>query len=274
MIQLDDRQPHDLYPYLETARGEFDINGKARILNKQMPIYFGQLAHLNTSLDYLLICSDLQGMNEINGEKVLMGLPLAEYLRLYIDELDVTLPEPKVGVFLCGDLFTSPEKRGTGGDVRPVWRQFNKHFEWVVGVAGNHDRFGEPDEKSTFQQEAGIHLLHQEQIEIAGFRIGGVSGIIGQEDKPQRMEEKAYLTAIQQQLKKPLDFLLIHQHPDFPEYQYPGHIGLRTYLEQGMKTKICCGHSHWERTLVALSNGSQLINADGKIIILKLNQAE
>ncbi|WP_156182343.1 hypothetical protein [Paenibacillus algorifonticola] len=47
-----------------------------------------------------------------------------------------------------------------------------------------------------------------------------------------------------------------------------GIIGHRAALEQLPETLVFCGHSHWELPYTTLSNGTQIMNADGKAFIL------
>ena len=45
---------------------------------------------------------------------------------------------------MCGDYYAIPslDKRGGLGDVEQVWCGFKQISQTVIGVAGNHDRFG------------------------------------------------------------------------------------------------------------------------------------
>ena len=247
-ITLDEPQPIETYPYLEVSSGQ-SVNGQPIIVHKQLPIYLGQFQKSDTSIDFLIICSDLQGMVEENGNYSLLGEMLPEFLKLLIDlELKET-EQPNIGVILCGDLYTSLDKRGASGDVRTVWLKFKEHFNWVVGVAGKHDRFGNPATLNEFKATANIFFLHKEITVINSLKIGGISGIIGRADKSHRVDEQEYLTTIKKLTKKDLDFLLLHESPDFPKMNLQGNPKIRTTLEKSSSTNIYCGHCHWEQTL-------------------------
>ena len=208
-------------------------------------------------------------MVEANGTYSLLGEVLPEFLKLLIDlELNTTHP-PNIGVFLCGDLYTSLEKRGASGDVRKVWFAFLKYFKWVAGVAGNHDRFGNATDLIDFKAIPNIFLLHKEIQVIDHLKIGGISGIIGRADKTHRVDEKEYLNTLKKLTKKELDFLLLHETPDFPSKQLKGNTKIRETIEKSTPTPICCGHCHWEQTFISLANQSRVLNVDAKVVILK-----
>ncbi|MEO0469271.1 MAG: metallophosphoesterase [Bacteroidota bacterium] len=267
-ISIDERKPIDTHPYLEVGRGQ-SKHGEPIILHQELPIYLGTFEHEKTGLDFLIICSDLQGVVEEAGAYQLLGEALPEFLKLLI-EIELSEGEkPRIGVLLCGDLFTSLDKRGSSGDVRVVWQAFKAQFDWVIGVAGNQDRFGTELEKAAFASNEGISLLHKDIQETDRLRIGGISGIIGRGDKVNRVDEAEYLDTLRYLLKQDLDLILLHETPDHPELGFIGNERIRAVLEKGRKANICCGHCHWDRSLVELDNGSCVINVDSKVVILK-----
>jgi len=267
-ITLNEIEPIESFPYLEVGTGQSN-SGNPIILHKELPIYLGEFENEKSNLDFLIICSDLQGAIEKDGEYKLIGEELPEYLKFLI-EIELTENEnPKIGVILCGDLFTNLDKRGSSGDVREVWMKFKNHFNWVVGVAGNHDRFGSNQEKEDFESTENIYLLHKEVKEIDNLKIGGISGIIGRGDKINRVDEKEYLDYLKKLLNKELHFVLLHETPDFPDLEFIGNPKIREVIEKEGKSNICCGHCYWERTLVEFENKSFVMNVDSKVVILK-----
>lgn len=270
-ITLNEIEPIESYPYLEVGTRQ-GSNGKPIILHKELPIFLGEFEKSKSNIDFLIICSDLQGAIEKNGEYKLMGEELPEFLKLLIEIELAESENPKIGVLLCGDLFTNLDRRGSSGDVREVWYEFNHQFDWVIGVAGNHDRFGDADEIEKFKSAKGIHLLHKEIQEIDNLRIAGISGIIGRGDKTNRVDEKDYLESLKKFLKKELDFVLLHETPDFPDLGFIGNSKIREVIEKGTKSNICCGHCHWDKTLIEFKNESKVMNVDSKIVILKNNR--
>ena len=269
-ITIDHENIFETYPYLEVGSRTIGHNNSPEILHKILPIYIAEYDNVNTDIDLLIIASDLQGIAEENGQKHLLGEKLPSFLKALIE---IELPKyKKVGVLLCGDLFTSLEKRGSSGDVRKVWNEFNNHFDWVVGVAGNHDTFGNENEKDKFKSQANIHLLHKEKIELNGIRIGGISGIIGRSDKTNRVEESDFLDGLTKLSKKDLDFILIHETPDFPKNNENGNSKIRKHIEKLNPTRIFCGHCHWNNSLANFDNKIQVLNVDSKVILMKIKK--
>lgn len=146
----------------------------------QLPLCNGYISGVQApEIDYLILASDLQGTVVGGGRTMLLGEVLPEFLQLIL-ELDYDHTDlNRVGILRCGDLFARTDRRGGLRDVKHIWRGFNEYFRFVVGVAGNHDDFGQPEERAVFTQEEGIHLLHGEVAEIAGIQFGGISGVIG-----------------------------------------------------------------------------------------------
>ena len=261
--------PLESYAYLEVS-GQQSKDGESIIKYKDLPIFEGQIHDSKASIDLLIICSDLQGMVKNNDDYLLLGEVIPSFLKTLIGIEYEEKGFEKIGVLLCGDFFTSLEKRGTSGDVRKVWNSFKKEFDWVVGVAGNHDSFGTMNEKEEFLKAEGIHLLHNEILEKDHLRIGGISGIIGRKDKLNRMEEKEYLNALSRMLKKDIDVILLHETPDFPQKGFIGNSKIRETIEKAPTAFICAGHCHWSSSLVEFENNSQTLNIDSKVILLKI----
>ncbi len=59
----------------------------------------------------------------------------------------------RIGVFLCGDMHVRHDKPRGSGDVKNVWRSYNKYLGFVAGVEHNHDEFGDEAIFETFKQE-------------------------------------------------------------------------------------------------------------------------
>ncbi len=260
----------ETYPYLEVGSRITGQNNTPEVFHRKLPVYLAEYENKNTNVDLLIITSDLQGIAEEKGDQYLLGEKLPAFLKTLIE---IEFPEcKKIGVLLCGDLFTSLEKRGSSGDVRNVWDMFNKYFDWVVGVAGNHDTFGSDLEKKRFELQKNIYLLHKEKVEIDGLSIGGISGIIGRVDKSNRVEESDFLNSLTVLTKQELDFILIHETPDFPKFNEIGNGKIRKCIEQAKMSRICCGHCFWENSLVEFDNNSQVLNVDSKVVLMKIKK--
>ncbi|MBD0404937.1 hypothetical protein [Flammeovirga sp. EKP202] len=140
-IEINEIKPIEKFSYLEVGNQQ-SKNGNPLIISRELPIYTGEFENEKTNLDFLVVCSDLQGVVKVDSEHKLLGEELPEFIKLLIEVELTEIENPRIGVVICGDLYTSLEKRGASGDVRVVWRKFKDQFDWVVGVAGNHDRFG------------------------------------------------------------------------------------------------------------------------------------
>ena len=267
-IQINEAIPIEKFPYQKVG------GMKDRSLETvDLPIYKGIIQGLKTSsLDYLIIASDLQGNIFKNEAPILLGEVLPDFLKLLFDTEFPTVNLDRVGVLLCGDFYARLDKRGGLGDVKKVWQSFNQHFGFVVGVAGNHDDFGDFWEFEAFKEEPGIYYLDGKTITIGDLKIAGLSGIIGKPSKAFRNEETYHLKTIKHLLRQEPDFLLLHQSPNHLDPKLPGNNKIRETIEAGKKTVICCGHSHWKTSLVEMENGTQIINADAKCIILEIKE--
>lgn len=219
----------------------------------------------------------------------LLGELLPEHAKLLLEVYWPQLDPRRTGVLLCGDLYARRGKRGASGNPLPVWLAFREAFGWVAGVDGNHDLTDEASAHRLHRAE-GIHYLDAPGMVSAGpvpdgpapraagqqrpLRIAGLGGIIGRPDKPNRLPEKQYLQSLAKLLKQQPDCLLLHQSPGIPELGCMGEPLIRQALEAGPETVAFCGHTHWEQPLVQLDNGTQILNADGRLFILTREEAD
>ncbi len=270
-ITIDLNNPLETYPYLEVGTRTIGKNNSPEVLHKSLPIFCAEYETENTDIDLLVVASDLQGIAEEKGEHYLLGEKLPSFLKTLIE---IEFPDcKKIGVLLCGDLYTSLKKRGASGDVRNVWIEFNNYFDWVAGVAGNHDTFGDESEKERFKKHKNIHLLCKKIIELDGLKIGGISGIIGRADKTNRVDESEFLSSLTSLSKQELDFTLIHETPDFPKFNEIGNSKIREHIEKLSAMRICCGHCFWDISLVDFANKTQVLNVDSKVVLMRIKRS-
>ena len=258
-----DAEPFHVLEYQDAApRGGTQL--------RRLPLLRGRAEGLPAELDALLVCSDLQGRACVgDGQLLLLGEVLAgEYAALA--ELELVPPAAFTGVVLAGDLFAAPgaDRMGATGDVREVWRAFAGGFRWVAGVAGNHDLFGDPQELNRFRREPGVHLLDGDTAELDGLRIAGVGGICGNPGKPNRRDPEAFIAAVRERLAGRPHLLVLHEGPDGGEPDLRGNPALRAALA-GSRALVICGHVHWDRPLVNLAAGPQLLNVDARVVLLE-----
>jgi Icc-related predicted phosphoesterase len=243
------------------------------IMTSRLPFLRGTVDDLPGELDALFAASDLQGLvgyRDDTRAPQLLGEAVVDELAM-LAELGGIPPLERIGALLCGDLYVRPalDARGGHGDVRPVWRAFAQHCRWVAGVPGNHDAFGDAAELAAFAAEPGIHLLDGHLIEIDGFRIAGLGGIIGSKQKPGRRDERTYLRLLQSLLARAADLLLLHQGPDVPEPHRHGDIRIRAALDRRTPLLVMCGHLHWPTPLAVLGHDVQVVNLEARGILLQ-----
>lgn len=242
----------------------------------ELPLMLGSLDGLPTSLHGLLIAGDLQA-REVRTATRPVGRLLGDALAERMESLAANGEIPhldRIGVILAGDFYTDTamERRGESGDVRSVWSAFADRFRWVAGVAGNHDMFG-PDwsvaHMRQFSDRPSIHVLDNDHVELDGLTIGGISGIIGNPRRPLRRSEQQFTDAIERLDAMKPDILVMHDGPDVPDGSAKGWPSIRRAMERCAPTLAVRGHAHWKQPLATLRNGTQVLNADGRAVLLR-----
>lgn len=272
-IELNNLEPIEEFSYKVVAQGGRDENGNRVIKEENLPIYLGTIINSGIKdIEYIVIASDLQGNVVEKDETKLLGEVLPSFLELLFEIEFEGIDRKKVGVLLCGDLYARLDKRGGLGDVKNVWRAFNDKFGFVVGVAGNHDDFGKPEEFESFIQEEGIYYLHNQIRKVRKLKIGGISGIIGRPDKLFRNDESEHLKELKKLLLAQPDFILLHEGPNNINPELHGNDKIREVIERSKRNIIFCGHNHWNCSLIEKENGTQILNVDSKCIILKIEK--
>ena len=253
-------------PFLNAGRG-----GRPAFLDR-LPVHVGTLDRPPEGLDAVLATADLQGRwpDDPPGDRRLLGEALPRLLR---EELlpDLGVDPARCGVLLCGDFYTLPDlsKRGGSGDVRAVWRAFAGEFPWVVGVAGNHDTFGQTVAPAG-RLGRNATYLDGSATWVDGLSVAGVGGIVGNPRKPHRKTEEEFDRLFGELLDAdPPDVLLLHDGPDDPRGGGVGKPRLRASLEARPRTLVVRGHAHWEEPLAELDNGTQVLNVDCRVAVLR-----
>jgi Icc-related predicted phosphoesterase len=255
-------------PYLNAGRGPGDY------FTEFLPVHRGYVDALPSGLAAVIATGDLQGRETFQSSAGNSPRLLGEVLPLHLvseilPELD--LPQGNTGVLLAGDFYTVPnlDKRGGSGDVTLVWEAFAREFRWVVGVAGNHDMFGN-DEGSTKnpQFRSPMHFLDNEMRRIDRLQIAGLSGIVGNPRRPWRRTEDDFADTLSLLLCDRPGIMLMHDGPDIPESGFRGSQRIREVLQQSDPTLVVRGHAHWDQPLAELSCGTQVLNVDARVVIL------
>ncbi len=248
--------------------------GRGGIMAQTLPIMRGIVQDLPPTVDALLLVADLQGAvksSNPDGGYRLLGEALADEL-VSLSERGTIPPKDRIGVLLAGDLHPGPtlEKRGGSGDVRPVWRAFVEKFGWVAGVAGNHDKFGTaPKDLEELRRQPRVHFLDGDLADVQGLRIAGVAGIIGKPHKLWRKDEAIYVGLVGNLLDRRPDVLVLHDGPDVPASGHKGSSAIREIIcLRGENLLVVRGHAYAKQPLVSLKEGVQVLNVDGRAVLL------
>ena len=259
ILELD---PHPIHRIAFLNAGK-----RGGVVSEMLPILRGRVDELPAGLAALLLTSDLQGVvRQGPSQNILLGEALAEeYQKL--GEQGLVPPLETTGVVLAGDYYSAPggDVRGASGDVRAVWLAFARRFRWVVGVQGNHDRFGSEEQQQALSQQPNLHLLDYGCVELDGLRIGGVGGVIGDPQKPTRRSEHDFIAALGLTLEQRPDLLILHQGPQEDSSQR-GYEAVAQCINSHLVPLTVCGHVHWDNPL---ANGpNQVLNVDSRAVLL------
>lgn len=258
-------------PYLNAGRriNDFYVD--------KLPVLRGYVDSLPADINSFVVTADLQGREPLpacpQAPLRLLGEVLPQQLSPIMSELGIG-PTSESGAILAGDFYTYPDLRGRGGtgNVTDVWQSFSDHFKFVVGVAGNHDTFG--DDHRSQNAPSGladhVHFLDESAIEFGGLQIGGVSGVIGNVRKNFRRSHQDFIDAIERVLSRPMDLLVLHDGPDALQRGCRGISEVREVLERSghRKQLVVRGHKHWPTPLAELGNGVQVLNVEATVVIL------
>lgn len=260
-------EPAFEFRYLNAGRGP------GQFYEDRLPVHVARVDRLPDGMSALIATADLQGRERFEdssgGAIRLLGEALPQRLRREVlPALSLGETDP-VGVLLAGDFYTVPalDKRGGTGDVTSVWKAFADSFEWVAGIPGNHDTFGEPPQRRP-RFPAHMHFLDGDVKEIRGLRIAGLGGIIGKATRPNRRSEEDYLATLRHLLQPRPDVLLMHEGPDGPEAGQRGLSQVREILCESGMGLVIRGHAHWPQPFAEFESGLQILNVDARVVIL------
>ncbi|QGJ70356.1 putative phosphoesterase [Planctomycetales bacterium 10988] len=238
-----------------------------------LPIHQAKVDSLPDDLDAVILTADLQGrerFQEAGGKPLrLLGEVLPDCLMKEVFPLLGLHDARRIGAVLAGDFYTVPglDRRGGTGDVSAVWRAFGDPFAWVVGVAGNHDTFGE-GQQTRPRFSSPFHFLDGTSVALSGLRVAGVSGIVGNPSRIQRRTEEDFLFQVEWVLEETPDLLVMHDGPEGTERGQRGSSRVRLLLERKAPTLVVRGHAHWQHPFAELENGTQIVNVDARVVIL------
>ena len=117
-------------------------------------------------------------------------------------------------------------------------------------------------------------MLDGDVVAMGGLRIGGVSGVIGDPERPWRRTEDAYLEALIRVLEQEPDVVVLHESPRPID---PGHAGggkatlTRVLVEHASTARpplVISGHVGWDEPLDPTGSGPQLLNVEERMVLL------
>ena len=258
---LEDR-PFHVISYLNAARGGGTVS-------ERLPFLRGKASGLPLGIDALIVASDLQGVAPVKPRRQneLLGIRLVQELEdlsrsQKIPELD------RVGVVLTGDLYSAPggDVRGASGDVRLVLEAFSEKVQWVVSVAGNHDRFGTKEEQEALASIKNLSMLDGDICRQGDVLFGGVSYAMGDKNKLGWVSEDIYLTTLELVLEYDPDVLLLHHCPMISQLQR-GSPRIREVIENRSPSLVICGHYHWDKPMAQMAH-NQVLNVDARVVVI------
>ncbi len=237
-----------------------------------LPVELAWVDKLPDGVAAIVVTSDLQGREDFKNKTGPRLRLLGEWLPQVLTETilpELSLPPGRIGALLAGDFYTLPNlaKRGGSGDVTSVWQTFGDHFAWVVGVAGNHDTFGDQAKAPNFRKP--LYFLDKRTVVIEGLTISGISGIVGNLRKPWRKTEEEFEEYLHFLRSAEPDIVLMHDGPSIPELGYRGSLDMLKAASCLSRPLIIRGHAHWKQALAELPTGLQILNVDARVVVLR-----
>ncbi len=264
-----EKEPVCEFRYLNAGKGA------GGFYEDRIPVQVAKVDRLPDGLGAIVATADLQGRerfedNSTGGPIRLLGEVLP---RRIVSEVLPGLglsASDQIGALLAGDFYTVPalDKRGGTGDVTSVWHAFADAFDWVAGVPGNHDTFGDPPQRRP-RFSGRVHFLDGDVTQVGGLRVAGIGGIIGNSARHNRRSEDDYLETLARILARRPDVLLMHEGPDGVHASQRGMSRIRDLLIESGTRLVIRGHAHWDDPFAEFSSGTQVVNVDARVVVLR-----
>lgn len=232
-----------------------------------LPFFRAFVDELPDSLDAILATADLQGFVDVGGTSIGLGEALPQVLEQLRSDGRLPAPE-RTAAILAGDL----HGRADEDDVLPVWLGIERACRWVAGVAGNHDRIGALASRAAAQDAlrgTRAHCLDGSTVTLDGIRVGGLCGTIGPGAGTWLRCEEQYNNVLTSMLGERCDLLVLHDGPNVAGTNLPGWPSIRKALEAAPPVLLVRGHDHWPDQVHELSNGTQVLNVEGRVVVLQ-----
>ena len=235
-----------------------------------LPFCQGIVDSLPDGLEAMIATGDLQGVapsrkNSRSG--AFLGEALADELQL-LQSTGELPPANKIAILLTGDLQPSA---GTD-DVLGVWQSLGITCAWIAGVAGNHDEFGDKRERThgppTFKLPS-LHFFDDQVEQIGSMLIAGISGIVGNTCEPWVRSDAEFKAVVERLVREAPEVLLMHDGPNVAGTDLGGWPSVRRVLEAAAECIVFRGHDAWQTVLATLPNGTQVVNVEGRVLVLR-----
>ena len=106
-------------------------------------------------------------------------------------------------------------------------------------------------------------------LEKDGLSIGGISGIIGKAGRLLRRDLKSYLEILEAILSSNPDIVVLHESPAHDRPERRGNPHIAALLARSNPVLVVCGHCYWPSPLIELENGTQILNVDSRLCLLR-----
>jgi len=106
--------------------------------------------------------------------------------------------------------------------------------------------------ESVFRQRWEGRLVYWN---IAGLRVAGIGGIIGNPNRVHRRYEDDYLETLKLLLDEHVDVMLMHEGPDGTMTDERGNTRIREVLEERSSCLVVRGHAHWQEPFAQFASG-------------------
>ena len=234
----------------------------------RLPFHRAAVEGLPDGLAAIVVTSDLQGVVcARTGTAVPLGEAVGEQLNLLQERGALPTPE-RTATLLAGDL----HPRAGEADVCGIWKAIRKSCRWIAGVGGNHDVFG------TEPMAAGVlgalerercWVLDEQIVTVDRMRIGGICGAVGDGHGTWERPESAFAKAVERLAQQRPDMLVMHDGPNVAGTAFAGWPSIRRAVEGAPPTLVIRGHDHWDSPLQLLVNGTQVLNVEGRVVVLE-----
>jgi len=246
--------PYHTLPYFDAAAG----GGRVR---KDLPFLRGQVRGLPAGAPSLVALADLQGRAELDADPTsLLGCAVAADLPAIQAAAGLPPPLHSMGL-LAGDLYTVPgaDRRGGTGDVTAVWQHAAACFSSLAGVRGNHDLLPEPPPTCL---DGGV-------VTLAGLRIGGVSGIVGDPARVNRHRAEAFAALLARVIAANPHVIVLHLSPRIDAIHRGDEIVRQTLERLDYAGLVISGHLHWPQRVHTIGRAT-VLNVHEAVVTLEM----